>query len=171
MDVPQIELKEIQTGNTEIKKTNAELMSPTVVANKESPQENKETPTPSPQMEKADTGTLTGKQLAINLMKCIAGTGSLTIPYGMWNVLSCLGCDFLGGNYFGSHFIHYRRHFVRHFRLPFSNCVLPIAGSENRCNQDKQRLRPSVLYRACKSAHFTSRRWANLDTGFSTSQT
>lgn len=67
MDVPQIELKEIQTGNTEIKKTNAELMSPTVVANKESPQENKETPTPSPQMEKADTGTLTGKQVVYSM--------------------------------------------------------------------------------------------------------
>lgn len=63
MDVPQIELKEIQTSNAEIKKTNAELMSPVVVANAESPQDGKGTPTPSPQMEKVDTGTLTGKQV------------------------------------------------------------------------------------------------------------
>lgn len=88
-------------------------------------------------------------------MKCIAGTGSLTIPYGMWNVLSCLSCDFLGGNHFGSHFIHYRRHFVRHFRLPFSNCVLPIAGSENRIavsfsvSQDRMQSRQTTITPVC----------------------
>ena len=68
MDVPQIELKEIQTNHTEIKKTNAELMSPTVVAHNESPQEVKETPTPSPQMEKVDPGTLTGKQVVYSMI-------------------------------------------------------------------------------------------------------
>ncbi|KAM7454299.1 hypothetical protein BLSTO_04943 [Blastocystis sp. subtype 1] len=31
-------------------------------------------------------GTLTANELAINLMKCIAGTGALAIPYGIWSV-------------------------------------------------------------------------------------
>ncbi|KAK8829768.1 hypothetical protein WA577_001162 [Blastocystis sp. JDR] len=36
-------------------------------------------------------GTLTANELAINLMKCIAGTGALAIPYGIWSVGIILG--------------------------------------------------------------------------------
>lgn len=67
MDVPQIELKEIQTNNTETKESNAELMSPVVVTNAQSPGEVKEIKTPSPEIEKVDPGTLTGKQVVYSM--------------------------------------------------------------------------------------------------------
>ena len=90
----EIELKELPTKMEEKDKTSDNEFSPVTIKVIHGVEVSAPS-SPVPEVP-VDTGTLTANQLAINLMKCIAGTGSLAIPYGMWSVGIILGIFFFG---------------------------------------------------------------------------